>query len=144
MLEIPTTEWTQSTVHFLPGAPLSMRRAHPKTMGIYFLLEDGNLQYIGSSVNLQARLDGHKSSRRWATDATARWLLFDHVSRGEMLEVEHELIYRLRPPKNVTMNPASSKVQSYVAGNIRSIWVKRIVEKMTTYQESSAGDAKGL
>lgn len=123
--------WTIEKVSNLPGAHLRIRRFHPKTAGIYFLLENGQLLYIGSSVNIQARMSLHRSSRRWPPGTEVRWVLFHRNLEAQMRELEHELIYCLKPPKNVTMNPASDKVQSYLSGNIRSIWVKNIIKRVS-------------
>ena len=111
-----------------PGAPLAERRLHPERMGVYFIIEANEIQYIGSSVNLKLRLDQHRISKRWNRDAEIRWILFHRSLWVEMTNFEHILIYQMCPPQNVVMNPATESDRSWTI-HPTSVWAKTIIER---------------
>jgi len=65
-----------------------------KICGIYFLLSEGKVMYVGQSTNLHTRLQQHQSRRKF--DA----LSFIECDRHLLDELESRYIHALHPPWN--------------------------------------------
>lgn len=70
---------------------------------IYKVLDwSGDLLYVGSTVNLRARVSGHKK-RPWRDRAAkVTWV---RVPYSHLRILEANLIAKLRPPANIIYNP---------------------------------------
>jgi excinuclease UvrABC nuclease subunit len=121
-------EWGVETVFLMTGELLAKRKI-PAKAGIYFITMGLEILYIGSSVNLRARLAQHRTSRKWGEVVEVRLLLFHERLACEMREMEHELIYCLRPKANVVMNPDSNMPQSCTR-NPMSVWARDLIRRM--------------
>lgn len=85
----------------------------PPLPGTYAIYSHGTLMYLGSAVNLRARLLEHGIGRRWSsvlstwTDPRGRTVKFAMARHpGDHLRREFRLIQRLAPPLNRTNRPA--------------------------------------
>lgn len=67
--------------------------AEPLKCGIYFLIKDGEIKYVGQSVNIEARITSHKPRRfeRW------HWI---PCSREELNALERAYINAFMPAWN--------------------------------------------
>ena len=82
----------------------------PGVSGIYFLFLGDSLRYIGKSVHISNRIYQHRfptQLRVW-TDDPVKW--FDHwvaiwVPEEHLERVERDYIWRIRPPRNVSVLP---------------------------------------
>jgi hypothetical protein len=97
------------------GNPLFHRLSVPmiadmeKKCGVYFLWLDDELQYIGGTTNLQARIDWHRRaskapSHRWYSGMTNR-IQFNRVTTiscepETVHEVEYRYIRAMQPRMN--------------------------------------------
>ena len=77
--------------------------------GVYFLIKDNEIMYVGISYSIQARLLQHKKSGK----------IFDRISHIEipvlvMESVESVYIHALNPPWNNSMPILYDKFQQYV------------------------------
>jgi hypothetical protein len=66
--------------------------------GVYFLLKDGHLLYIGQSMNVGKRMAGHASKQ--PDDV---WVL--QVAEKDLVNAESNFIAILRPPLNRRVDP---------------------------------------
>ena len=67
--------------------------------GIYFLVKDGKIVYVGQSTNVFARVGTHK------TDKDFDKAVYFECSSTELDDLEYELINILQPQYNTTGNP---------------------------------------
>lgn len=106
---------TTENLFLLQGCPLRQIRNIPAIAGIYLLTEGWELGYIGSSLNMRARLAWHRTYGQWARGAWVRWIPYDEDQENEMRVAEHHLIFQLCPSRNTIMNPASDSPYSGVS-----------------------------
>ena len=74
-----------------------------KNKSIYFLTNNGYLQYIGQSINMRTRIEGHKSRGEIEFDKV------NYISGIELEDIdalEMTLIVALKPPMNKFTNQA--------------------------------------
>jgi len=84
--------WTKATRGSIPNMP-----------GCYAIYRGRTLVYIGSTQNLNARLENHwRDSKRWGVTPNTPLTIKVRVSRkaGDWLMIEYRLIKRLRPEVN--------------------------------------------
>ncbi len=88
-----THDVTQSAL--LTEADILARAAppQPRKCGIYFLINEGKLMYIGQSINIDARLPGHD----WRKYDAWTWVSCD---RRELHKLERRYIDQFLPPWN--------------------------------------------
>jgi hypothetical protein len=86
-------------------------------IGVYLLFLDGELVYIGSSVNMPARVRGHQTNGRPFNAA-----FYIETERVERLPLERALIRALHPSQN---RAAKSKVDPRDTREWRDAWRKR-------------------
>jgi len=72
--------------------------------GIYFLMHDGELDYIGRSTNIANRLNGHHIfDRHWHDEVLVHEIPYKEKHRHHI--VENDLIKLYKPPKNIAGLP---------------------------------------
>jgi hypothetical protein len=93
----------------------------PKCPGTYALYEDGELVYIGSSVNLLDRVRAHINSGRWDP-----WRLTAKVSpmASGWAQRERQLVDRLQPRDNRQWNRAHVIEQRRFYPDGRGEWMR--------------------
>jgi excinuclease UvrABC nuclease subunit len=106
----------------LPSVPMSDRRLLPEDPGIYFAIDSlGVIQYIGKSVNLRRRWEGHHRLKQLKNvgDIKIAWLT---VSDAHLLPaIEEALIDRFNPRLNrcstwfLTDNPLKWRMSELMA-----------------------------
>jgi GIY-YIG catalytic domain-containing protein len=69
----------------------------PIKSGIYFLIQNNRIVYVGQSTNVGSRINTHITTNKLSFDA-AVWF---EVPLNELADVEHFWIWLLRPPYNV-------------------------------------------
>lgn len=72
-------------------------RAIPEDTGVYFIWQDGAVEYVGQSANLRQRLCRHP--RIVKSDQPVSWIVFDSFDR---LRAEAFYLWLLWPPLNGT------------------------------------------
>lgn len=94
----------------LPSVPLLERHNLPRCQSIYFVLEDGQVLYIGRTVNLNQRWAVHHilpQLKMRKGEVRIAWL---ECSVAELLpEIETGLIEHFQPLLNVVNNPLRFK-----------------------------------
>jgi len=65
--------------------------------GIYFLIRDGRVVYVGQSVDVWSRIAHHAGANRHIFDSYA----FEPCSRDELNDLESEYIMALKPVGNM-------------------------------------------
>lgn len=117
-LHVPVTGFYKAppdVIAQLPGIEWLSPVSH--ICGIYFLVHQGDVIYVGQSVNVVARLPGHKGKEH--DD-----VFFLRVPQSELDVVEAEFIRILKPPLNVSLGqnasgsgiPLSSKTNDLLTG----------------------------
>jgi hypothetical protein len=69
-----------------------------RTPGIYFLLKEGNLVYVGKSINIHARVMQHRDIK----DKDFDEVILMPVPEDELSRIENYYIGLLKPPLNKT------------------------------------------
>lgn len=83
------------------------RRHLPEVPAIYGLHDgQGQLLYVGQTINLRQRLATHHRSSQMPADGVVRWL---EVEPSLLDELERRLIAELAPPLNGTANEDARK-----------------------------------
>lgn len=101
----PRPKWSHSLVDQSPlalnvpagiaGMAGTLRElSAPRVTGVYFLIADGAVVYVGQSVNLASRVHSHESTIQFDR------VLFLKVPRSELDAVERAFIYALTPKLN--------------------------------------------
>lgn len=83
------------TVETLIAAAIPAR----KPCGVYFLLHEGEVVYVGQSVNIFGRVSSH-ISQTWMVFDSFAWI---PVPRDELLYEEAAYIVKFRPKLNASM-----------------------------------------
>lgn len=84
----------------LPRVPLTDRRNLPTTSGIYFAIANGEVQYIGRSVNIRQRWADHHRAGQLRADTHIVYLEVSDLSL--LPEIETALIEWFDPKLNGT------------------------------------------
>jgi len=71
----------------------------------YAIFRDGNLWYVGSAINLAARLSGHEKIKRTRKSRLVIKARYFPRESGMWLACEYRLIQRLNPPGNTMYRP---------------------------------------
>lgn len=84
----------------LPVATLAERRELPECPAIYFVLEKDQVVYIGQTVNLRQRINGHHRLPEWKVrdDIHIRWLPCSNAAT--LPQLEKHLIEMVQPEMN--------------------------------------------
>jgi predicted GIY-YIG superfamily endonuclease len=87
------------TFHGLPSVAFSERDKLPDTWGVYFVMAERRLLYIGSAQNIRARWVNHHHIKKAAAEGATKiaWL---QVRRIELWEVEKFAIVENKPLLN--------------------------------------------
>ncbi len=73
----------------------------PIVMGVYFLINKGNIVYVGSCDNIHKRITVHYANKKAEfTD----WFFEECLSRKEMKNIEIEYIKKFTPKYNIKHN----------------------------------------
>jgi len=119
----------------LPSVPLLERHNLPSCQSIYFVLEDGQVLYIGRTVNLNQRWAVHHilpQLKMRKGEVRIAWL---ECSVAELLpEIETGLIEHFQPLLNVVKNPLRLKTAD--KGIISSVISKEMKERLKKYANS--------
>ncbi len=119
----------------LPSVPLLERHNLPRCQSIYFVLEDGQVLYIGRTVNLNQRWAVHHilpQLKMRKGEVRIAWL---ECSVAELLpEIETGLIEHFQPLLNVVKNPL--RLQTADKGIITSVISKEMKERLKKYANS--------
>jgi len=83
------------------GEMLRMVPCHSQMSGVYFLIKDSKVQYVGQSKNIMARVVAH-------TDKDFDRAFYIRVPLGELSNVEGFLIKHLRPELNGDAGPSNN------------------------------------
>jgi hypothetical protein len=79
-------DWQQN----VPLAPESLSDA-PGSPGLYRIIQNGQVVYVGESKDLKARLRTH--ARAWDSNANCYWVMTPHASHAyQRHELENDLI----------------------------------------------------
>jgi excinuclease UvrABC nuclease subunit len=130
----------------LPSVSLLERHNLPKCQSIYFVLEDGQVLYIGRTVNLNQRWALHHilpQLKMRKGEVRIAWL---ECSVAELLpEIETGLIEHFQPLLNVVKNPLRLKTAD--KDIISSVISKEMKERLKKYANSkgwSMSQAAGI
>ena len=119
----------------LLSVPLLERHNLPSCQSIYFVLEDGQVLYIGRTVNLNQRWAVHHilpQLKMRKGEVRIAWL---ECSVAELLpEIETGLIEHFQPLLNVVKNPLRLKTAD--KGIISSVISKEMKERLKKYANS--------
>ncbi|MBW4548322.1 MAG: hypothetical protein KME25_28360 [Symplocastrum torsivum CPER-KK1] len=119
----------------LPSVPLLERHNLPRCQSIYFVLEDGQVLYIGRTVNLNQRWAVHHilpQLKMRKGEVRIAWL---ECSVAELLpEIETGLIEHFQPLLNVVKNPLRLKTAD--KDIISSVISKELKERLKKYANS--------
>ena len=119
----------------LPSVPLLERHNLPRCQSIYFVLEDGQVLYIGRTVNLNQRWAVHHilpQLKMRKGEVRIAWL---ECSVAELLpEIETGLIEHFQPLLNVVKNPLRLKTAD--KDIISSVISKEMKERLKKYANS--------
>lgn len=119
----------------LPSVSLLERHNLPSCQSIYFVLEDGQVLYIGRTVNLNQRWAVHHilpQLKMRKGEVRIAWL---ECSVAELLpEIETGLIEHFQPLLNVVKNPLRLKTAD--KGIISSVISKEMKERLKKYANS--------
>lgn len=96
------------TPEALHGLPVLRYRKPSPIIAVYFLMQNGNLLYVGQSIDLAQRLRNH--------DIVGYGYIFDEVyylpcKKEELDEVERGMIEFYAPPLNRAFIPAIEKAR---------------------------------
>ncbi len=75
----------------------------PRASGVYAVYERGELAYIGSSMDIRTRFNGHRSKRKFQEPGTVVKI---RVMDKGWIDLEAKLVKRLRPKSNYVINVA--------------------------------------
>jgi len=79
--------------------------------GIYFLMHDGEIDYIGRSVNIGNRLNGHHVFDKTYHDAIAVYEV-PFRNAWKLKNIELDFIKQYLPPRNINATPKQSAMQT--------------------------------
>lgn len=65
--------------------------------GVYLLVRDGEIVYVGQSGNVYSRIAKHMDTARFEFDSFS---IFICVDKNDRLKMETELIHKYQPPEN--------------------------------------------
>nr|DAY29420.1 MAG TPA: GIY-YIG nuclease superfamily protein [Caudoviricetes sp.] len=84
--------------------------------GIYFLIHNNNIVYVGSSTSIGIRLNSHKKNNRMKFDS---WFYIKYSCEVEMRYMEAKYIYQLRPRYNIKYNPDYENIRMILFSEVR-------------------------
>lgn len=95
---------TQSDPFTLPSVPIEELNNLPETSGIYFVLAEGQVLYIGQSTGIRQRWQAHHKTQELGSYSQVRiaWLEAEY---GELTEIEKAYIEQFKPSLNFMSVP---------------------------------------
>ena len=107
---------------FTSSAPWATRSKLPKISAVYGLHDgQGQLLYVGQTINLQGRLIQHHRAKQVPADGEVRWL---EVEPALLDELERRLIAELAPPLNGSAAPLEDRVSWVIPRSLRQAIAK--------------------
>jgi hypothetical protein len=81
-----------------------------RKIGLYFLIKDGELKYVGQSIDIEARICSH----RWREFDRWHWI---PCEKEQLNALERAYIDSLLPPWNTDSRTAKKRGDSYIGQN---------------------------
>ena len=120
--------YSEVKVAALPKLPYSSRLKLPKRSGIYFLMDDSTVLYVGKALNLRARHSKHESVFKFdqlhkLPTLSIRYMTIPINTDIDLEDIEKAFIKRFRPILNV-------KYSMYNNKNAVAAWENYIDKKL--------------